>query len=273
MKYIKSLIILLWVASALHAQSFYVLTGVNDYDPLVEATPELEIYKEEIYNEMREMSKEIKVNTAGHPSRVLAFIISKFSVGDTMAYKIDLELGEYMKRDGKEEGIFAISYIDTRMFKADEDIEDTLMDRVDDMLLRFSHQYKDDNKDMSYSKVGLTHENFAEHMGYETDYNVALAKAKKEHKDLFIFMTMSYCPWCRKMENRMLSKVDINNKIKDHYIPVMLNFSKKNFPKPLREIAMTPTLYVVDSQTEKITHQFVGYNQRGEFLELLKSKK
>ena len=269
----KLLLIILLTTSTMYAQSFYVLTGVTDYDPLVESIPELAIYTDEIYEEMREMSEEIKVNTAGHPSRVLAFIISKFSVGDTLAYKIELELGEYMKRDGQKEGVFALSYIDTRMFKADDDIEDALMDRVDDMLLRFADQYKDDNKDMSHAKVGLTHENFAEHMGYETDYEVALAKAKKEGKDLFIFMTMSYCPWCRKMENRMLSKVDIDKKIKAHYIPVMLNFSKKNFPKPLREIALTPTLYVVDSQTEKISHQFVGYNHRGEFLELLKSKK
>ena len=221
------------------------------------------------------MSKEIKVNISGHPSRVLAFIISKFSVGNTLAYKIDLELGEYMERDGEKKGeaIFALSYIDTRMFKAGNDIEDMLMDRVDDMLLRFAHQYKDDNKDMSYAKIGLTHENFAEHMGYETSYNVALEKAKKEGKDLFIFMTMSYCPWCRKLENRMLSKVDIDKKIKANYIPAMLNFSKKDFPVQLREVALTPALYIVDSKTEKILHQFVGYNHRGEFLELLMSQK
>ena len=266
----KSLFIILLTTATMYAQTFYVLTGVNDYDPLVEITPELEIYKSEIYEEMREMSKEIKVNTAGHPSRVLAFIISKFSVGDTLAYKIELELGEYMKRDGQKEGVFALSYIDTRMFKADDDIEDTLMDRVDDMLLRFSHQYKDDNKDKSHAKVGLTHENFAEHMGYETDYKVALSKAKKEGKDLFIFMTMSYCPWCRKMENRMLSKVDINTKIQAKYIPAMLNFSRKNFPKQFREIAMTPTLYIVDPKTEKIIHQFVGYSSREDFLHVLK---
>jgi len=52
----------------------------------------------------------------------------------------------------------------------------------------------------------------------------------------------------------------------------MLNFSKKNFPKQLREIGLTPTLYVVDPKSEKIEHQFVGYVNREGFLELLKGK-
>jgi len=38
------------------------------------------------------------------------------------------------------------------MFKAGNDIEDMLMDRVNEILLRFAHQYKDDNKDISYAK-------------------------------------------------------------------------------------------------------------------------
>jgi thioredoxin-related protein len=252
------------------AQTFYVLTGVKKYDPLVSSVPELEIHNEEILEEMRDMSKELKINTANHPSRVLAFIISKFSVGDTVGYKIDLELGEYMKRDSDNGAIFALSYIDTHMIKASDDVEDDLMDAVEDMLSKFAHQYNDDNKNKSETTSGLTHENFSLQMGYETDYEKALLRAKKEGKALFIFMSTSYCPWCRKLEKRMLSKVEIDKKIKAKYIPLMLNFSKKDFPKQFKEIALTPTLYIVDPKTEKIKQQFVGYSARDEFLHLLK---
>jgi len=273
----RYLLLTLLTSLTLYAQNFYVLTGVKEYDPLISSTPELEIYNDDILAEMREMSKELKVNIKGHPSRVLAFIVTKFSVGKTIGYKLDLELGEYMKREGKKQGdnkesIFVISYLDTHMFKAEEDMEEVLLDNVEEMLSKFSHQYKDDNKDNSVAKVGITHENFASVMGYETDYTVALTKAKKEGKKLFIFMTTSYCPWCRKLENRMLSKVNIDKQIKAKYIPAMLNFSKKNFPKQFREIGLTPTLYVVDPKTEKIEHQFVGYVNREGFLELLKGK-
>lgn len=269
MTFIKIFILFLVTSSIIFAQSFYVLSGVKEYDPLISSVPELEIYNEDIMEQMREMSKELKVNIANHPSRVLAFIISKFSVGDTVAYKVELELGEYMKREGVQESVFALSYLDIHMVQASDDVEDELMDTVEEMLSKFANQYRDDNKNSSEIKEGLTHENFASHMHYETQYSVALGKAKKEGKPLFIFMSTSYCPWCRKIENRMLSKVDIDKKIKAKYVPVMLNYSKKNFPVQLREIALTPTLYIVDSKSEKILHQFVGYSNRDDFLHLL----
>ena len=256
--------VLLW------SQSFYVLTGVKEYDPLVSSVPELEIHNEEIRAEIIAMSKELNVNTANHPSRVLAFLISKVSIGDTVGYKVNLELGEYMKRESDGGAIFALSYVDSHLIAASDDVEDDLMDTVEEMLSKFAYQYKDDNKGSTQTKTGLTHTNFAAHMGYETDYKVALKKAKKEGKELLIFMSTSYCPWCRKLEKRLLSKTDIDKKIKAKYIPVKLNFSKKNFPKQFKEIALTPTLYVVDPKTEKIVHQFVGYSNREGFLEILK---
>ena len=64
--------------------------------------------------------------------------------------------------------------------------------------------------------------------------------------------------------------MDINKKIKEKYVPAMLNFSRKNFPKQFREIALTPTLYIVDPKTEKILHQFVGYSAKDDFLHELK---
>ena len=267
----RHLLLTLFTTATLFGQSFYVLSGVKEYDPLVSSIPELEIYNEEIHLLMKEMSHELKVNIAGHPSRVLAFIISKVSLGNAVGYKVDLELGEYMKREGMKESVFAISYMDTHMFMQDDDIEEELIDNVEEMLSKFSHQYKDDNKDMSQSKE-ITHKNFASVMGYETEYTVALEKAKKEHKKLMIFMTTSYCPWCRKLEKRLLAKVEIDKKIKSKYIPVMLNFNKKKFPKQLNEIGLTPTLYIVDPKNEKIEHQFVGYSNRGEFIDLLDQK-
>lgn len=252
------------------AQSFYVLTGVKEYDPLVSSPPELKIYTEDILEEMREMSIELGVHIKDHPSRVLACIITKFSLGQTIGFRIELELGEYMKREGQKEAVFALSYLDIRSVPDDNNLEDALMDTVDDMLQKFAHQYKDDNKHISIKKAGITHKNFAVQMEYETDYTVALERAKKERKKLFIFMSTSYCPWCRKIENRVLSKIDINKKIKEKYIPVMLNFSRKNFPKQFREIALTPTLYIVNPNTEKIEHQFVGYSAKDDFIHFLK---
>lgn len=271
MKIFKLLLLLLITAASINAQSFYVLSGVKSYNPIVvNMTMGVDKkYNTEIKELMQTVSKELKVDIMGHPSRVLAFIITNFSVGDTVALKLDLELGEYVQRTDTKEKVFALTYVDTKMFKP-EDLEEDLIDNVEEMLEKFALQYKDDNKKISRSRKAVNHTDFSADMQYETDYKTALLKAKKAGKPLMIFMTTNYCPWCRKLENRVLSKVDINEKIKEKYIPLMLNLDEKKFPSQFQEIVFTPTLYIVNSGTEKIEDTFIGYSSKDAFLHLLK---
>ena len=271
---LKTVLLILLTTFTLQAQSFYVLTDVKNYDPLVVSeSAELKQYNGEIKKLMESMSLELNVDTKGHPTRVLAFIMNKFSVGDTIGIKVVLELGEYVRRKGSKEEVFAISYVDMKMFPyAKEDLEDDLADTVEEMLETFAIQYKEDNKKLSEKKTTVTHETFAKDMAYENDYKVALEKAKKEGKDLMVFMTTSYCPWCRKLENRILSQEHIDAKIKKSHVPVMINFDKKKFPKMLGKIGITPTLYIVNAKTEKIEETFVGFSSRNEFLHYLKKR-
>ncbi len=270
MKYIKLLLLLSLSITTINAHSFYVLTDVKSYDPIIaNSVPKADIYNEEIKKLMQTMSKELGIETKGHPSRVLAFILTPFSVGSTVAVKMDLEMGEYMERSDTKEKVFALTYVNSRMFKP-EDLEEDLIDNVEEMLENFALQYKDDNKKISSEKKAVDHKDFATDMQYETDYQTALAKAKKAGKLLMIFMTTNYCPWCRKLESRILSKADIDQKIKEKYIPLMLNLDEKKFPAQFQEIVFTPTLYVVNASSEKIEHTFVGYSSKDDFLHLLK---
>ena len=259
----------------LYAQSFYVLTGVDHYDAIVaNMSPKSAKYSDDIKSLMQSMSKEIGVSTKGHPSRVLVFVISDVSMGDTVGLKIDLELGEYVLRKGHTQRIFGVTYLDTKLiapdFKDEEDVDDQLADAIEEMLEKFKLQYIEDNKKISRGKKSVTHETFASDMGYETNYKTALAKAKKEGKDIMMFMTTSYCPWCRKLENQILSQDDIDAKIKTKYIPLMLNLDKDIYPEQFAKTRFTPILYVVDVKDESIKHKFVGYSARGEFLQILK---
>ncbi len=274
MKFLKQILLMVLLFTSLNAQSFYVLTDVKNYDPLVIAeSKEFEVFSSEIKSLMEVNALELDINTTGHPSRVLAFLVNKFALGDTIGVRVVLELGEYVRRKGSEEEVFAISYVDVKMFAyAKEDLEDDLADTVEEMLETFATQYKDDNKKLSKNKKTVTHETFAQDMGYENNYAVALAKARKEGKPLFVFMTTAYCPWCRKLENRILSQGHIDKKIKEKHIAVMVNFDEKKFPKTLSAIAITPTLYVVNSKTEKIEETFVGFSSRNAFLHYLSKK-
>jgi len=272
-------IILLSLLSTLSilAQSFYVLTGVDNYDPIVaNMSSKTTKYSADIKSLMQSMSKEIGVSIEGHPSRVLVFVIRDVSMGDTVGLEVKLELGEYVLRKGSTQPVFGTTYEDAKLiapdFKDEEDVDDQLADTVEEMLEKFKLQYIEDNKKLSSTKTSVTHETFASTMGYETNYKTALAKAKKEGKKLFIFMTTSYCPWCRKLENRILSQNDIDAKIKSKYIPLMLNLDKDSYPEKFAKTRFTPILYIVNSKDESIEHKFVGYSNRGEFLQVLKGK-
>jgi len=85
-----------------------------------------------------------------------------------------------------------------------------------------------------------------------------------------MFMTTSYCPWCRKLESRILSQTDIDSTIKKRYIPITLNLDKDSFPEQFSKTRFTPIIYIVNSTTEEIEHKFVGYSAKDEFLHLLK---
>ena len=271
----KPLLLFLMITATINAQTFFVLSGVDSYDPVVaNMSTKTQKYSADIKSLMKSMSKELGIDTQGHPSRVLVFVITDISVGDTVALKVDLELGEYVQRKGGKKRIFGITYSETKLlapdFSDEDDVDDQLADAVEEMLEKFRVQYKEDNKKLSKSENSVTHETFAEDMNYESEYDAALEKAKKSGKPLMLFMTTSYCPWCRKLENRILSQTDIDKKIKEKYIPLMLNLDLDDYPEQFTKTRFTPILYIVNSTTEKIEHQFVGYSARDEFLHVLR---
>jgi len=262
-------------STPLFSQSFYLLTGVTNYDTVVaNMSKKTAQYTHQIKALMQHTSKEIGVDTTGHPSRVLVFVITDISLGDTVGFKVDLQLGEYIKREGYAQKVFGITYQDTKHIAPDfsdmDDVEEQLSDSIEEMLERFKLQYEEDNPKQTQQTKPISHENFAEDMHYETNYQTALAKAQKENKSLLLFMTTSYCPWCRKLENRLLSQPKINAKIHQRYIPVTLNLDKDNYPKPFGKTRFTPIIYIVNAKSQTIEHQFIGYSAKDEFIHLLK---
>ncbi|KYJ87693.1 thioredoxin family protein [Sulfurovum riftiae] len=270
MKLVLSLFLTLAI---LQAQSFFSLTDLKSYDIIVaNMTSKVDKkYNKEIEAVLREMSKELGIDMKGHSSNVLALVVRNVVVDQCVGIKIDLDMGEYLPRPGSGENVFSITYMNSRIIRLDA-IEDDLVDTVEEMAEKFADQYRDDNKKLTEVKAGkrVSYENFAREMAYETNYMAAMKKAKAEGKPVMVFMTTNYCPWCRKFESRILTEVEIDRQIKKKYVPLLLNFEKKEFPSILDEIAVTPTLYIIDPKTEKILHTFVGYSSREDFLRELK---
>ena len=113
-----------------------------------------------------------------------------------------------------------------------------------------------------------SYKDFAKDMNYETSYEVALEKAKKEKKDIMFFLVANFCPWCIKFEKRVLSKKNIDIKIHKKYIPLIINREEKKFPEVFNS-AVVPTIHFVDYKTAKIKKTIIGYNKKSEFIDII----
>ena len=111
-------------------------------------------------------------------------------------------------------------------------------------------------------------EAFAKKHHYETDYKVALQKAKAQKKEIFFVMATNYCPWCRKYEKRTLSHAAVDKAIHKDYIALILNREKGDFPDRF-QTPIVPVTYFVDYKDGSIVTKEVGFKAKKELLELL----
>jgi len=89
MTLLKTLLLFLSSTFLLQAQSFYSLTDVDSYDQIVvNSVPNTSQYNKDIKTLMTAMSNELGIVTQGHPSRVLVFVIKRFSVGESIGIKV-----------------------------------------------------------------------------------------------------------------------------------------------------------------------------------------
>ena len=71
--------------------------------------------------------------------------------------------------------------------------------------------------------------------GWLTDYNDALAQAKKENKNLMVLFTGSdWCIWCKRLQADVLTKDEFKDFAKENLILLALDFPREN--KPSKEV-------------------------------------
>ena len=272
MKYIKIFVtFLLLVVTSINAESVYSLEGINKVYLVVEGGGKdvSKKHKQQILEQLKETTEDLGIDTSGYDQRSLAVLIGVRSVGSSKLMSIRLLIGEQVLREGSHEKVFAITYVDKTRFEltSDEDMEDNLEDAMDTLLGRFSNQYEDENE--KTSKVVINDQDFAAAMGYETNYEAALKRAKKEHKNIMLVMVTNSCPWCRKFEQRVLLKKDVNQLVQKHYIPLLINKDKDTYPKELDRM-FTPIVHFISYKTAKSYALSIGYNNRETFWQLLK---
>ncbi len=225
MKLRKILLLVLFTNIIANASTIFTLSGVNKLYLVVEISGKTipKSYKSVIMENLQTVTDDLKIDTTGYDPRSLAVLVNETKVNGSTLINIQLIIGEEVKRLDNNEKTFALTYQSMGHFvlNNDDDLEDVFEDTFDTMLAKFSEQYLEENKKVT--KVIINEENFASEMKYETNYDAAVVKSKKLQKNIMLVLVSNFCPWCRKFEQRVLLKNEVNDLIQKNYIPLILN--------------------------------------------------
>lgn len=272
MKLRKILLLVLLTNIMANASTIFTLSGVNKLYLVVEISGKTipRSYKSMIMENLQTVTDDLKIDTTGYDPRSLAVLVNETKVNESTMINIELIIGEEVKRLDNNEKTFALTYQNMEHFilKDRDDLEDVFEDTLDTMLAKFSEQYIEENKKLT--KVVINEENFASEMKYETNYDAAVEKSKKLQKNIMLVLVSNFCPWCRKFEQRVLLKNEVNSLIQKNYIPLILNKEKDPFPKEF-DTGFTPIIHFIDYKTQKSYKNVIGYNNKDEFTYILRS--
>lgn len=99
---------------------------------------------------------------------------------------------------------------------------------------------------------------FGADIAWNTSYDSARAKAKKESKPLMLLITSEDCRWCRKLEATTLQDEQIISRINTQFQAVNVTKDKSVYPKSLTA-KMVPMSYFLDPSNGKVLYSIPGY--------------
>ena len=106
--------------------------------------------KEEIYEELRLTTDELRINTSGYGVRTFGIMINDTRIADNDILTVELILGEEVHRMDDKEDVYALTYqkknyIDAQG-KNNDELSEELLENIDLLLSEFIDQYKEDNE-------------------------------------------------------------------------------------------------------------------------------
>ena len=112
------------------------------------------------------------------------------------------------------------------------------------------------------SDAGHSSQKLSSDFDWEKSYAVAIDKAKKENKPLFVMMSATWCGWCKKLEKETLSDATVRQSLKPFIAVKVYENDEIN-----RKFGYEgyPTLAFIDSD-ENLFHRVVGYQDVSSFI-------
>lgn len=112
---------------------------------------------------------------------------------------------------------------------------------------------------------------FSEHIRWQNDFDKALFKAKKENKELLLFVSKKECAECKEVFVKVFNDKDVQKEVNEKYIAVVVFFEHENsYPIELFYTQSFPTLFFVSSKDESYLQEPLrGYFTKEELLKSL----
>ncbi len=99
---------------------------------------------------------------------------------------------------------------------------------------------------------------FGAEIPWNSSYDQALIKAKKEGKPLMVLITSETCRWCRKLESTTLQDDEIVSRINTSFQAVNVTKDKSIYPRNLTA-KMVPISYFIDPRNGKVLYSIPGF--------------
>ena len=110
---------------------------------------------------------------------------------------------------------------------------------------------------------------FAAEIAWEKDYEIAVAKAKKEKKPIFFYISKTTCPPCIKLKKTTFKNKDVIEKLNKEFIPAVVYTDKGGIPPRHLYVPYTPSLWFLKSDGEPRYEPLIGAVDAGSFLRAL----
>ena len=101
-------------------------------------------------------------------------------------------------------------------------------------------------------------------LGYGTNYDVALQKAKKEHKILMMVIVKDPCPYCDRLVDDTLDTPQVKAKL-SKFVPLIIDINGK-YPKEFQP-PFSPMTTFINPVSEKLVLYIPGYVEKKSFLQ------
>ena len=101
-------------------------------------------------------------------------------------------------------------------------------------------------------------------------YEKAVSLSNENNKLIMLKITANNCKYCRKMDNEVLSDLEVQKLLSQNFITLSINVDEEYLPLGLKR-TITPTFIFID-KNQKIVSKLPGSWNKSDFLELLNAR-